>query len=331
MANSLQSVADSLRSNRNASTKRRSSGTAVMDTVDEGTAERGPNGFRIVRTARILGITGVPHSKIPDALNAKGLPRYGDPHPSPLADGLPLSLMTASILEGEPDKAIVTLTYEYPNTSGGIGFFENTPSVTTAAQLEVTTTLNQLTTNLDVDGNAITVTYVQPLFDDDGVTIIGSDVKVQGGEITTMVPTTSVNYMRREPVSPLEKAKVYVGTTGASAGTGFGDIFGDPDDYWMCTHIGGPSDDGGLSYNVTHSFQRAEPHRIRDAGGVIAEFSGWQAVVVYIDPETGKPPPDLLSQISSGGTSPIVIDTFGVESKIRYRSTNFWNLNLTPL
>ncbi len=312
MANSLQSVADSLRSNRNASTKRRSSGTAVMDTVDEGTAERGPNGFRIVRTARILGITGVPHSKIPDALNAKGLPRYGDPHPSPLADGLPLSLMTASILEGEPDKAIVTLTYEYPNTSGGIGFFENTPSVTTAAQLEVTTTLNQLTTNFDGGGNEMFVEHQFPPGADEVTPLLTK----QTGEASIMVPTTTINYMRREPHSPLAKAQQYVGKTGASEGTSDGLIFGDPDRYWLCTGLGGPSDDGGLTYNVTYSFQRAEPHEI--AGFDVVP--GWDAIIIFIDPTTGKPP----ASDRGGPVTPL-----GLKGYVMYKSINFWNLNLT--
>ena len=300
MANSIQSATSSLRGNRSVSSKRRSSGTAIMDTVDEGTAERGPNGLRIVRSALVTGLTGVPHSKIPDALNAKGLPRFGDPHPSPLADGLPLSFMTAEIKDGEPDKAIVTLTYAYPSTPG-ILLFGNTPSETTAAQIEVTTTLNQLTTNLDGGGNAITVQHTFPETPERPT----SQTVVQGGEVTKMVPTTSVNYMRREPRNPLEKSKQYVGLTNSLA------VFGDPARYWLCTHLGGPSDDGGLSYNVTYSFQRGEPHRV---GSLV--LPGWDAVVVFIDPATGKPPKNLIV-----GT--------GIKTVVMYRSINFWNLNLT--
>ncbi|KKM25926.1 hypothetical protein LCGC14_1590010, partial [marine sediment metagenome] len=285
MPNSLQSVTANLRGNRDVSPKRRSSGTAIMDTLTQGSITRGPNGVvQIIRSAIVTGLVGPPESKIPDALNAVGMPRYGDPHPSPIAAGLPLSIMRADIFESEPDKAIVTLTYQFPTATGGITLFENEPSETTAPQIEVTTTLNQLTTNRNVDGNTITVTYVAPIIDPDTGDIIGSRPITQGGEVTIMVPTTTRNYMRREPRDPGDKAQIYVGTTNSTP------VFGDPAGFWLCTGLGGPSDDGGITYNVTYSFQRGEPHRV---GG--ESFAGWQAVVVYIDPETGKPPGDLLS------------------------------------
>lgn len=308
MTNSLQSVAEGLRSNRSVSPKRRSSGTAIMDSMDDGTAERGPNGIRIVRSATIIGLTGVPHSKIPDALNARGLPRYGEAHPSPLADGLPLSHMMARIMDGEPDKAIVTLTYEFPSSTGGIGWFENTPSETTAPQIEVSTTLNQLTTNFDGGGNQMFVEHQYPPREN-GVEL---PLTKQTGEAAIMVPTTSVNYMRRESVSPLSKARQYVGKTNSTR------IFGDPARYWLCTGLGGPSDDGGLTYNVTYSFQRAEPHAI--AGFDVVP--GWDAIIVFIDPTTGKPP----ASDRGGPVKPI-----GLKGYVMYLSINFWNLNLTTV
>lgn len=307
MANSLQTVTANLRSGRGTSPKRRSSGTAIMDTLDEGTAERGPNGLRIVRSARIIGLVGPPESKMPDALNAIGLPRYGDPHPSPLADGLPLSLMTARILDNEPDKAVVTLTYEFPTATGGIILFENVPSETTAPQIEVTTTLNQLTTHYDGGGDEMFVQHQFPP-GEDGVELPPT---LQLGDASIMVPTTTVNYMRREPRSPLAKARLYVGKTNSMP------VFGDPARYWLCTGLGGPSDDGGLSYNVTYSFQRGEPHAV--AGSEL--LPGWDAVIVFIDPATGKPPTN-----QAGGPVEFGI---GVKSYVMYKSINFNQLNLT--
>lgn len=279
-----------------------------MDSLTQGSAERGPNGLRIVRSAIITGLTGPPESKIPDALNAVGLPRYGDPHPSPLAAGLPLTHMIADILENESDKAIVTLTYEYVTGTGGINVFENVPSETTAPQSEVTTTLNQLVTNFDAFGNVLTVQHTFPLAEGEP----GPPAPVvQTGEVTKMVPTTTRNYMRREPKDPGDKAKIYVGKVGV-AGLGNPLLFGDPDRYWLCTGLGGPSDDGGVSFNVTYSFQRAEPHSI--SGFDIAP--GWDTVIVFIDPATDKPPENLIP-----GT--------GIKIKQVYLTAPFGNLRLT--
>lgn len=292
---------------RDAAPKRRSSGTAIMDTLDEGTAERGPNGLRIVRSATIIGLVGPAESKLPDALNARGLPRYGDPHPSPLANGLPLSLMSARILDREADKAIVTLTYEFPSVSGGIGFFENVPSETTLPQIEVVSSLNQLTTHFDGSGNEMFVQHQFPP-GEDGVEV---PPVLQLGEASIMVPATTVNYMRREPRSPLAKAQLYVGKTNSTP------VFGDPARYWLCVGLGGPSDDGGLSYNVTYSFQRTEPHAV--AGQDL--LPGWDAVIVFIDPATGKPPTN-----QAGG--PVEFGT-GVKPYVMYRSIDFNLLHLT--
>ena len=316
MPNSLQTVTANLRGNRDVSPKRRSSGTAIMDALTQGSITRGPNGVvQIIRSAIVTGLVGPPESKIPDALNAVGMPRYGDPHPSPIAAGIPLSIMRADIFESEPDKAIVTLTYEFPSTSGGFILFENEPSETTAPQIEVTTTLNQLTTNFDVSADEMFVQHQFPV-GDDGVEVAPV---TQTGEASIMVPTTTVNYMRREPVSPLVKARRYVGTVGAVQGTNDQPIFGDPDRYWLCTGLGGPSDDGGLTYNVTYSFQRAEPHDFGE--GVLP---GWDAVIVFIDPTTGQPPASDRSVGAHRGPTLGI----GVKSYMMYKSTNFWNLNL---
>ena len=308
MPNSLQTVTANLRGGRGTSPKRRSSGTAIMDALTQGSITRGPNGVvQIIRSAIVTGLVGPPESKIPDALNAVGMPRYGDPHPSPIAAGIPLSIMRADIFESEPDKAIVTLTYEFPSTSGGFILFENEPSETTAPQIEVTTTLNQLTTNFDGGGNEMFVQHQFPPGEDG----VERPPTLQLGEASIMVPTTTVNYMRREPRSPLAKARLYVGKTNSMP------VFGDPARYWLCTHLGGPSDDGGLSYNVTYSFQRAEPHAV--AGQDL--LPGWDAVIVFIDPATGKPPTN-----EAGGPVEFGI---GVKPYVMGRSIDFNLLNLT--
>lgn len=301
MANPLEVAAANTRGGR--TVIKRSPGTAILDSFHEGTAERLPGGSRrIVRTVFVSGLVGPAHSKSIDAMDVVGMPRYGDFHPSPKAGDLPLSHIASRMIDGEPDKAVVTLTYEFPTATGGFILFENEPSETTAPQIEVTTTLNQLTTNLNAAGTLMTVEYKLPETPDRPI----SETVTQVGEASVMVPTTSVNYMRREPKNPLAKARLYVGKTNSIP------VFGDAARNWLCTGLGGPSDDGGLSFNVTYSFQRGEPHEI--AGREVAP--GWDAVIVFIDPATGKPPADLVVGI-------------GIKTEVMYKSINFWNLNLT--
>ena len=64
-------------------------------------------------------------------------------------------------------------------------------------------------------------------------------------------------------------------------------LTGDPDRTWLCTRIDGQSQDGGVSFVVTYEFQIRRGPYLSEA--TPPTYQGWDAVVVYIDPETDKP------------------------------------------
>ncbi len=85
----------------------------------------------------------------------------------------------------------------------------------------------------------------------------------------------------------------------------------DPAGVWMCMSIEGISNDSGLSYTVTHSFQHN------------SDF--WEQTVIYIDPNTSRPPKDLaVGEVDGEGV-------FQIGSKNRYafqESADFNDLGL---
>jgi hypothetical protein len=81
-------------------------------------------------------------------------------------------------------------------------------------------------------------------------------------------------FSRREGFSPAFKSRNFVGRTNS------GTWGGDPPGSWLCTRIEGVSDDGGQTFNVTYEFQY--------------NIDTWLATVVFIDPDTGRPPENLI-------------------------------------
>ncbi|KKL74799.1 hypothetical protein LCGC14_2061310, partial [marine sediment metagenome] len=127
----------------------------------------------------------------------------------------------------------------------------------------------------------------------------------QAGDVETTADMVTIIARRRERVSPgLVKAPTYTNTINS------GSVFGDLKHIWKCA-ISGSTDDGGDTWNVVYEFQRNWPDT-------------WNPVIVWRDPETGKPGIDVTRPAdryppSEGNGSKVV--------QLR-RSTNFRNLQL---
>lgn len=119
----------------------------------------------------------------------------------------------------------------------------------------------------------------------------------QAGTVAIEIPTHTVVLTRDEPESPGAKSKAFLGTVNANP------IFGDGPRMWLCTRLGGFSDDGNQTFHVTYAFTK--------------NLDGWDATVIYVDGETGQPVPLADAQ-------PLSIQTFPI-----YRETEFRDLNLT--
>lgn len=60
---------------------------------------------------------------------------------------------------------------------------------------------------------------------------------------------------------------------------------------WLCTGINAVTNDTGVTYDVTYSFAYRENYSV-DIGGTPTAAEGWDTVVVFVDPATGRPVPD---------------------------------------
>ena len=233
-----------------------------IDLVDGDSGKQTIEGWELTRMAIVTGVTGDGHAKIYNAANE--LPSIGSAHPTIS------SIYLREIIPESLDANTVRFRLVY-----GIPKYPiMQPRLNT---VEVGGTLNQLQTNKDADGDIISVGYTFP-----------SDYKLDPNLQSKMVNTSSlvnklapqhsIVYSRLIFNNPQFIARNFVGTVnlggwyldgGAAART------------WLCTGIVGRSNDDGISFTTTYSFQ------YRD--------ETWDSVVVFIDPNTGAPPDDLVT------------------------------------
>lgn len=232
------------------------------------------NGPVIVVSGILEKLSGPAETVLVDALYAPDMPEVGTDYygVTPFAD-VPVDEVEVTPIAGSPSKANVRIRYAYPTGSDG---FTNFPDETASAQIEVVSAVVPMTTEFCYSGEdnvtkyQILLRYYLPLLDDDGNPIGSSEqYRNQVGEVEVQVPVEIVRYRRREAFNPHLKARKYVGTINSTG------VFNDGPHMWLCTRLGGPSDDGGLSYNVTYEFQR--------------NVDSWDKVVVCRDSDTGYP------------------------------------------
>lgn len=163
-----------------------------------------------------------------------------------------------------------------------------------AARIEVGSGVAQVESNLDRYGQKIELRYTYPADYSVNVARAGLTQK-QGGTYMRLVPEASVSFRRTEFTSPLIKSTQYTGKINLTP------FMGLPAKRWMCMGINGVSDDGGLTWDVCYSFQARE--------------DTWDEKVFFINPDTGKPPEDLIE-----GT--------GMKNPERYTPIEFEDLQL---
>ncbi|GAH41300.1 unnamed protein product, partial [marine sediment metagenome] len=95
----------------------------------------------------------------------------------------------------------------------------------------------------------------------------------QGGTVSVARPRSTTVITRTETEDPDSKADTYVGKLNA------GTFRGKPAKTVRCNAIVGTSRDSGETYQTRYEFERAED---------------WRKTLAYRDPETGRPPSDLI-------------------------------------
>lgn len=256
---------------------------------------------------RVDGIsaTAPKKRKLLDAISATGVPRMREAHP--YIEDFIVRSREVVFEESSPTSAVVRIIYDHvSNVKFGFGIVPGLiPPV-----ISVDSTVQEVQTEKDVKGNPIVLkhTFVDILFDMNKVKIphkgdayrggvvevepnysfifgvgglpglneqgekeaFASEIIVsQKGTVSMQLPFHTVTYTRMESGSPGSKSRRFTGTINSRP------IFGDPKHFWLCTKIGGTSQDEGATYQVTYEFQRHP--------------EGWDPDVVFIDGETGKP------------------------------------------
>ncbi len=275
-------------------------GKVTGPVVEEGSASISSTGTTIIEKYQVEEISVSEQGSRFFAMFAPGMPRFGEEHPA--IGGIFVQEVRSETLVGDPTKAEVVVTWGLP-TGGAGGGFDNDPGDDAVASVEIATTLQSVSTALDVNGVQIIID--KTVLDQDGDPIFDE----QPGEVLYQMPMTVVRFRRRELFSPGDKSKLYVGTVNTNP------VFGDdPAHTWLCTRIDGISDDGAQTFNVTYEFQRA-PQRYDHE----FLFETWDATALWIDPETNLAAPDINIQQQDG-----------IKTNIRvYSETDFELLNLT--
>ena len=253
-----------------------------IDIVDGTSGKLTRMGWEMRRKAVVTGVEGDGHARMLDATLVEGFPEINDPHPADnsilLREIIPVKLVSTDAIEfmlvyKESDPW--TWSYEKPS-------------------IEIGATVSQIQTNKDYAGAVITVGWTPPSGYNENVAAKPKEgvLHETSDTISILVPDHSITISKKEKASPQSKAKLYVGW--ANSGGWTWDKTAAPRT-WLCTGIVGRSDDGGKNYQVTYDFQyRADT---------------WDSVVLYIDPNTGQPPADLI-----GGTGIKTIQMYGTKN-----------------
>jgi len=238
------------------------------------------DGWTIERIMIVTGVGGTATNKVITAIATEGFPQVGDAHPD-LATCI-LRSIDAEAVTGDQVRFRLTYSQKISN------YTED------ATVVEVGATVSQLETNKDINDNDFSVSYTYPAVYKRN-TAMQSVEDTTGGFVTKFVPERIITLTRRESSSPESLANTYVGKMNTySWRSGAAKT-------WLCTGIIGRSNDGGDNYDVTYTFQyRADT---------------WDARVVYIDPNTGKPPDDL-------------VENTGKKTYVIYETADFDNLDL---
>lgn len=236
----------------------------------------------LTRTAIIQGLTGDGDARLDAALEVSGMPEIGDAHPH-VSD---LKLKEIRPEAATPSVVKVRLVYRRLEPTS----WENPQDNPDYMNIQVGTTVSQVQSNLDVDGNPITVSY----------TPSGESEVTVSSLVTKTESRSTIVIERRESSSPGDNSREYTNTVNIA---GWRHDPGAQPRTWKCVSIVGRSDDGGDTYLVTYTF----------------EFKAdmWDFDVVYIDSSTGRPPSNPAPSASNG------IETYQL-----YEMKNFNSLHL---
>ena len=228
---------------------------------------------RLVRVAEVSGISTDNWDVLSKALD-DAVPQYGDHLTNTVgstAYGLVLVERNPTIID--KDRVKVELVYE-----NCVDLEQDLNNPFTGATLgEVRCNISQKTSNLDINGNQVTVEHTYPADDPNHP----GETLEQGGEFSYFEPQQTV-YIRgiKTTRTPWLLANALVGKVNEQAWAG------QAAKTWLCTACSWKP--ASVSGGSRRYFMDFEFQYDRDT---------WDPTVVFIDDVTGKPPADLVANV----------------------------------
>ncbi len=273
-------------------------GTIAYDIVEGTGGRKTRTGWIIDRIATVYNITGVSASAVMleavAVLENDGV-TINSSHPS---------LATAFLTDFEPgvqsaDTFTVRLIYkEFPFGEEIIRVGATTSQVVTNRGFLV----NQTTKTPAVALSDMQVKYTFPAnYEGVNKERYASKEFTTGVEGPLFIPERTIVITRQEIITGAalsSLARDFVGRTNDGAW----DLApGDGPNTWLCTGIEGISNDNGLTYVITYSFQFRQDE--------------WNHTVIYMDPNTSRPPPDVAF---GAGTTISSKNTYAMQDNVDF-------------
>lgn len=253
------------------------------------------DGFTATRVFLARNLSGADvNARLKEALDLPGVPRPGDPHPS-VSNLYLLTVRAEPYTQESSTHARVVATYRVPS------FDQAPPDQPQFGTRQISATVATVIKNVDVNGDEIILQHTFNTVDENGNPV--QRTEYQPTEVEVSVPQLVVSLTRRESQPPFYQSEAYLRKVNQSG------WLGKPARTWLCTKVDGSSDDGGNTYTVVYEFTYNP--------------DTWDQRVVFIDPDTGRPPID-----EDTGESTLV-DGLGVKKVQIYELADFRDLNIS--
>lgn len=182
-------------------------------------------------------------------------------------------------------------------------------------------------TNVDANGNVLTVEYTYPEGYPESQRI--GTTEETGAIISKFVPEVTLDIARTEwgptygwtagyDISHIIAIKKYnyEGKTNANSWYPIPGGSSIPVDMqypasWLCTGINAVTNDSGVTYDVSYSFSYRK-RRLITIGATQTTVNGWDTIYSFIDPSTGRPIPDPDESSMKVGVPYTSVDFSGI-------------------
>jgi len=241
--------------------------TIISHLLEDSGLTHTASGYSLTVGYILQDVPGNGQAMLFNALQDPRIPSFGEAHPV-----IPRVRVTSRAARAIEDQTIqITIQYGVPDGADRTPVNPQT-TPTPEGTISISAAVVSEETQFDRDGNPLKVSYTGTLIADDG-----NPVEVENEEQVATIeiqrPEMIVSFSRKEDRSPLIQARDAVGRVNSQ------DIGLYARGTLLLARIDADSDDNGDTFTVQYEFQYRP--------------SGWAQTIVYIDPQTDRPPTDV--------------------------------------